>query len=438
MRIAPMRITAAVAVAGLTLGLAACGGGGGGEDEPDASAEISGESYDGPAVELAFWNGFTGADGAYFDAMVNSFNDANPNITVKTTTMEWADFYKKAPVAVNSGNGPDVAVMHMDQVSTQAAQGTLTSLDGVAEALDLAESDFSPAVWAGGMFQDTRYGIPLDVHMHGLYYNKDVLRAAGIDPETPPATGEELIAHLDILKEQGIQGMWIGSEGWMRTWFTALSAQFGGQAFSDDGKTVTWNDEAGVEALTWMTDLIREGYSPANVSQDGYWRAFAESQNAYVIGGIWEQSNPTFEAIDWGVAPLPVIGDEPATWGSSHQFVATTQAAADPNKLAATAYFINAMSKDSIEWAKANQVPARASVRESAEFQALPGMDVFGPMIETTVLPQNFPGLPDAFGKLEESINASLLLTKEPQAALDGTVAEAQQIIDRNQQKYGY
>ena len=424
-------VGAAVAVA---LALSACGGG----DSPRVAGDVAGDSYDGPAVELSFWNGFTGADGAYFDEMVDTFNAENPDITVRVTTMEWGDFYQKVPVAVQAGNGPDVAVMHMDQVSTQAAQGALTPLDGVAADLGLDESDFAEAVWAGGTYDGVRYGIPLDVHMHGLYYNKGVLREAGLDPESPATTGEELLEHLEVLNEHGIQGMWVDSTGWMRTWFTALQAQWGGSAFSEDGRTVTWNDESGVAALTWLTDLVREGYSPENVGQDGYWKAFADNQNAYVIGGIWEQANPTFDSIDWGVAPLPVIGDVPATWGSSHQLTATVQVEDDPDRLAAAAYFINAMSQDSLVWAEANQVPARASVRDSAELAALPGMDVFGPMIDITVLPQNFPGLPDALGRLEEAINAALLLTAEPQDALDAAAAEAQLVVDNNQKKFGY
>lgn len=430
------RIVATVSTLALAATLAACGGGS--DNKAAESAKISGTSYDGPAVELSFWNGFTGADGAYFDAMVEKFNKENPNITVKTTTMEWGDFYTKLPIAVKSNSGPDVAVMHMDQVSTQAAQGVLLPLDGVATELGLDEADFAEAVWAGGLYQDARYGIPLDVHMHALYYNKGVLKAAGIDPDVVPTTGKELEANLEILKGQGVQGMWIDSSGWMRTWFVALDAQFGGQLYSDDGSTVTWNDEAGVQALTWMSDLITKGYSPANVAQDGYWKAFTTNQNAYVIGGIWEQGNPNFDAIEWGVAPLPTIGDNDSTWGSSHQFTATKQVEKDPNKLAAAAYFINSMSSDSIEWAKANQVPARASVRDSAEFKALPGMDVFGPLIDKAVLPQNFPGLPESQGKLEDAINSVLLGESTPKEALDKAAKDGQVIVTENKSKFGY
>ena len=123
------RTAVAGALAMSLLTLTACGGG---SEAPKDNSTIKGEGYDGPAVELAFWNGFTGADGAYFDEMVAEFNTNNPNIKVTSTTMEWGDLYPKLPIAVKSNSGPDVAVIHLDQVANQAAQGALTPLDGVA------------------------------------------------------------------------------------------------------------------------------------------------------------------------------------------------------------------------------------------------------------------------------------------------------------------
>lgn len=426
------KMSAGVAALAL-LSLTACGGG-----TKDTTGEIAGTGYDGPKVDISFWNGFTGSDGAYFDEMVAEFNEANPNIKVTTTTQEWTDVYGKLPIAVQSGNGPDVAVIHIDQVSGQAAQGALSPLDGVAESMELSESDFAPVVWNAGIYNGKRYSIPLDVHMHALYYNKDVLKAAGLDPETPPATGEELLANLETLKDKGVQGMWIDSSGWMRTWFTALDAQFGGTLFSDDGTKITWNDEAGTKALTFMRDLIDKGYSPANVGQDGYWKAFAANENAYAIGGVWELANPNFEGVDWGVAPLPVIGDKSATWGSSHQFVMTSQAAKDDDKAKAAAYFINEMSKDSIKWAKANQVPARMSVQTSEEFLAIDNMEMFAGLIDETALPPSYPGLADANGELEKAISAVLLGTSKPAEALESSAQQAQKIVDDNRARYGY
>ena len=81
-------------------------------------------------------------------------------------------------------------------------------MDDVATALELTENDFAPIAWNGGLYQDKRYGIPLDVHPAGLFYNKTVMEKAGADPEKPPTTGDELMAILDQCKSKGIQGMW--------------------------------------------------------------------------------------------------------------------------------------------------------------------------------------------------------------------------------------
>ncbi len=102
------------------LALAACGGGatpeeaaqgGGGAEAPEFTGE-----YTGPDVELAFWNGFTGGDGPIMKKLVDKFNTEHQNIKVTMNVYEWADYYQKAPAAVSTGNGPDLGIMHVDQV----------------------------------------------------------------------------------------------------------------------------------------------------------------------------------------------------------------------------------------------------------------------------------------------------------------------------------
>ena len=58
--------------------------------------------------------------------------------------------------------------MHNDDLATNAARQVISPLDDVATALKLSETDFVPIAWNGGLYQDKRYGIPLDVHPAGL------------------------------------------------------------------------------------------------------------------------------------------------------------------------------------------------------------------------------------------------------------------------------
>ncbi len=146
--------------------LTGCGGGeevsGGAEGE--GVGGFTGGDYSGPALTLAYWNGFTGGDGPAMQALVKQFQSAQESISVKNNTIEWADFYQQLPAATKAGEGPDVGVMHLDQLATNAARGVIVPLDDLAESLDLAESDFAPSVWEPGIYDGKRYGIPLDVH----------------------------------------------------------------------------------------------------------------------------------------------------------------------------------------------------------------------------------------------------------------------------------
>ena len=110
-----------------------------------------------------------------------------------------------------------------------------------------------------------------------------------------------------------------------------------------------------------MVDNIQQGYSPKNVANDAQAVAFRQGKNALTWDGIWMMNEwAKVKSLDWGAAPMPTIGDQQAVWASSHNFTVTTQAQKDPNKLQASKVFISWISDQSIEWAKAGQIPARS------------------------------------------------------------------------------
>ena len=166
---------------------------------PGASVAGGGgaEGYDGPPVELAFWNGLTGGDGPIMQKLIDKFNTEHPNIKVSMTAITWAEYYQKLPAAVSNGKAPEIGMMHDDDLATNAARQVISRWTTWPTALKLTEEDFAAIAWNGGLYKDKRYGIPLDMHPAGLYYNKTVLEKVGADPEKPPTTGDELMAILD-------------------------------------------------------------------------------------------------------------------------------------------------------------------------------------------------------------------------------------------------
>jgi multiple sugar transport system substrate-binding protein len=419
--------------------LGACGGGPNPVVNGGQNAQPAATSYTGPNVTLAFWNGFTGGDGPIMKSLVNKFNSQNANIKVTMNVYEWADYYQKVPAAVSTGNGPDLGIMHVEQVATNAARGVVLPLDDVASSLGLNEADFSPPVWQAGVYNNKRYGIPLDVHPLGMFYNKTLLEQAGINPDKPPTNAEQYAAALNALKGKGIQGHWVTPFPFTGTLqFESLTWQFGGQLFDENARNATFADQPGVQALTWMVDLVRNGHSPRNVAQDADLIALQNGKNAFNWNGIWTINTlRDVKGLEWGVAPLPQIGSQRAVWGSSHQFVQFKQRSQDQNKLTAGKVFINFISQQSLDWAKGGQVPARKEIRESAEFKALKEQAAIGTQIDDVHFPPSVPGIPEALAAIDTAVSEAVLLRKEPAKALSDAANRANQILEQNRKKYG-
>lgn len=422
--------------------LSACGGGGSAGVPGQATTAAGGggaTGYSGPNVELKFWNGFTGGDGPVMKKLVDQFNTEHQNIKVSMNTMQWADYYAKLPTAVTAGQGPEIAIMHVDSVATNAARRVIQPLDDVASALGLTEADFAPVPWKAGMYAGKRYSIPLDVHPLGFFYNKTVMQSAGLDPEKPPTDLNSYMDALDKLKAKGIQGHWASPfpfTGGLSC--QALVWQFGGNLFNDDASQVLWAEDPGVKALTWFSDLVKNGHSPAKVGQDADFIALQNGKTAFNWNGIWSINTLNQKSsLEWGVAALPNIGGTKAAWAGSHQFVLPTLKTADDNKSTAARVFLNWISQKSIEWAKGGQVPARNSVRESAEFKAIPGVSTLAGQINDLHFLPPVAGIGDAMPEWDKAVNAIVLGGADPAKTLKDAADRATKILEANKKKYG-
>jgi len=371
--------------------------------------------------------------------LVKEFSSQNKKINVSMNTVDWAVYYQKVPSAVSTGEGPDVGIMHADQLGTNAARGVVIPLDDVANALGLKESGFAPLVWNAGLYNNQRYGIPLDIHPLGFYYNKGLMEKAGLDPNNPPQTRDDYEATLEEMKGAGIEGHWMSPllfTGGL-TWMSVLW-QLGGDLYNEDASKATFNSDAGVEALTWIVDVVKKGYSPKDVGEDAEFVAFQNGDNAFMWNGIWN-INPLKEVkgLEWGVAPLPQIGTENAAWAGSHQFVIMNKQPLDENKVQASKVFINWISQKSIEWAKAGQIPARNSVRESQEFKSLEEQATLAKQVPYVHFVPAVPGIAEVgLTTYEPAVNEAVLLKTEPKAALDAAASRADKLLEENRQKY--
>jgi multiple sugar transport system substrate-binding protein len=429
------RISTATAIgATALLALTACGGGSG-APQGGAASEFTGE-YTGPEVELDYWNGFTGGDGPFMEQMVEEFNAEHENIKVVPNTIKWSDMYQKLPAAVQAGEGPDVGVMHLDQLATNAARNVIVPVDDLAENLELTGDDFTQEVWDAGVYEDKRYGIPLDVHSLAMYYNTEHFEKAGITEAPTDAASLE-----DALKKLQAAGyktpFWMPAKWPSHLMNLSVLWQNGGEPYSAEDAKATFDSEAGVEALEWQTSIIENGYSPKNVAIDAQYVAFKNGENSITWDGIWQFNDLEAAGVPYAAAPIPVIGEDDAVWANSHNFFLPRQAQPDENKTNAAKVFIAWMSENSDTWAGSGMIPARESVREEGALDGTP-QEAIAEKVDSMKFLPSIPGLGTVQAEtLEVGVDNAILGEQEPKEALSEVAAKASQLMEENQASFG-
>ncbi|MEN2741805.1 ABC transporter substrate-binding protein [Microbacterium sp. X-17] len=430
-----VRAVAAAVTVGLGLALTACGSNSG-----SGGSEVSSGDYTGPKVTISFWNGWTGgAAPVLVPKLIDKFNSEHKNIVVKDVPMQWSDIGQKMPLAVKAGKGPDVAVGHGDDIATYAAQGLVLKADSIVKSLGYSASDFPAGLMDAGKYNGAQYAVPWSVTPLGLYVNKDVLQKAGVDPSSIPADKTSYEAALAKLKAAGVQGEWVDGYVFTGTFeFESLLWQYGGDLFDKPVTKATFNSDAGVKALTWMTDLIKNGHSPANVAQDGNINALIAGKTAFNWNGVWQTTNTAFGKLNWQAVAVPQIGTQKAVWSSSTHWMFMNNKGQDKNKTAAAATFVKWMNDNSADWPKTGELPAKNSVRDDPKLvKDYPALKPFLDELPYAHYEATAPGITSVEATITTAVNEAITGKKSPQQALDDAVAKANALIKQNKDTYG-
>lgn len=174
------------------------------------------------------------------------------------------------------------------------------------------------------------------------------------------------------------------------------------------------------------------------MAQDADFIALQNGQTAFNWNGIWSINTLRERSdLEWGVARLPNIGGQDAAWAGSHQFVLPVRRTADDDKDRASRVFLNWISEQSLEWAKGGQVPARNSVRESAEFEELTEQAELAAQIDDLHFLPAVAGIGDAMAEWDRAVNEITLGGQDAQSSLSDTASRANQILEENARRYG-
>ncbi|MCI6004771.1 MAG: extracellular solute-binding protein [Blautia sp.] len=270
---------------------------------------------------------------------VDSFNTDNPDINLNVEVVSWNDIYTVVNTRIQGNNAPDV--LNIDVFADYQADGLLLpAQDYVSEE---TYAKMYPSFLEQSVVDDVVWAVPDLASARAMYYNKDILEAAGVEV---PTTWEELTAACEAIKayDDSIYPWGIDmttDEG--QAAFAYYTWNNGG-GFVDENGEWALNSDANVEAIEYAIGLVNSGYTnsdPANDTRYDLQDMFGAGQVAMVIA---PNSLPTYIAdggheVNYGVAAIPANGTESVSAGVMDRFMCFDNGYSDEELAAITKFF---------------------------------------------------------------------------------------------------
>jgi len=337
-------------------------------------------------ITIDYWGGWTGPDLDTMKSIVEKYNASQSNVVVNFQSMQWTPLFSKFLMEMKGGNPPDILVMHPFELGQFVEMGVLDA--NVVKKLGLSKNDFVDIGWNGSFYNGVQYGVPLDVHMHGLYVNTDLLAKAGL--KGAPKTGAELIAYgqkLTIDKngkhpnESGFDennivqyGLGLLQNHHFFYHFFGLMNQQDANFLTEDMEKTTIDEAKAVKAISFLEDLIFK-YKIVPKGEKSPVDDFIAGKVAMFIDGPWQLGKLISSPVKWTSNMYPKIFDKEAMWGAAEILTFPNKQKSDPAKQKAIADFVRWLSANSVLWAASGQLPASKTGMEAAK--NLPGRAAF-------------------------------------------------------------
>jgi multiple sugar transport system substrate-binding protein len=303
MKTHPWRV-AAVLAASVALALAS-GCGGDSDSESDGAAK-TGSADDGTTVTM--WT--RAATQTQSERLVKAYNASHKN-QVELTVIPTDNYQARVAAAAGGKNLPDVFASDVIYAPNYTSQGLYLDITDRIDALDFKDS-LAPAHMRLGTYEDAKYTVPHTLDLSVLFYNKKLYKQAGLDPETPPTTLNEMADHARTIREKiggKTYGTFFGGNCpgcFVFTFWPSVWAA-GGDIMNEDGTESTIDDPNMAATFQIYGDLVRDDVVfPGYKTEAGpTWTGFFGKGNI----GVMPMPSTTLglmpKSMDIGVAPIP-------------------------------------------------------------------------------------------------------------------------------------
>lgn len=284
--------------------------------------KITAPAPTGDVVHVTYWEKWTEFERDAMQAVVDKYNateGAKKHIHVDFVAV--SDIETKTLIAAAGGNPPDIAGLQTIDVAPYADDQAIVSLDNLCAGYGIKESSYVPIYWKQCFYRNHVFALPSVPASIALHYNRAAFRKAGLDPNKPPKTIEEMDADAEKLTVPDGKGSYVqmgfqpSDPGW---WNWGWGFFFGGKLW--DGKDkITCNSPENIRAFEWVASYTKK-YGPGAKSFVSGLGNFSSPQNGFISGklemqeqGVWmanfiHKYNPS---LGWAAAPFPYPSNRP-------------------------------------------------------------------------------------------------------------------------------
>jgi multiple sugar transport system substrate-binding protein len=352
----------------------------------------SGSSSSSKPITLKVWTVWSGEEGKAFQAVIDRYTQAHKNIKVEVTPSAGDD--TKFVAAVRAGNAPDVvATYHDEDVGKFCTDATLQDLSNFEKDSHVTATLFPKAGQRIFDFRGKHCALPYGANAYALYYNTDLLRAAGYT--APPKTISELVDMSKKLTQFNGNGSikvagFVPTVGFYEAYPGALASTYPITYFDKDGKAnlsrdsswhdfFTWDkalfDFYGKAKLTTFTATLGQEFTPDN--------GFETGKLAMNIDGEWRTRLLATEhpELHYATAPFPAPDNHPENYGAGSaaaSLIGIPKGSAHPKEAWDLIKFLALDTHNVASFFSAiHNVPTTNAALKSKDFDGGPNFDVF-------------------------------------------------------------
>jgi multiple sugar transport system substrate-binding protein len=391
---------------------------------------------------------WTGGEEKNFQAVLDRYHELHPNIIVENLGAVTDD--TKTIRAIVAGVPPDLFTLSDALfLGPLAANGALSPMDDLFRASGLREETFVPASLRLCRSQGHLYAMPFLIDDNALMWNKKAFREAGLDPERPPRTLEELEEYaVKLTKMENGQITQLGLQPLNDE--NTITPLFGGSLYDEKTGQVTPDSPSNIAAMEWYVGLVEKmgGYAKVNSFAAGFGpmqgasNPFFTGRVAMKFDGEW---NPSWckkyaPGLEYGVAPSPALAAHPergrSTWFGGNM-LCIPKGSKHPKEAWDLLMWMQTDEAQVLFASKMNNVPNSRSALKSPALRVGDDYKVkFGKFLDLADSPNagNFPPLPVAgLYNAELAAARDLILSgeKKPAQALRDVRVRVQRELDR-------